>query len=133
MFMTIFWPFYGGNVFKLYFKSLNWICLLHFGIRKSKFHYFKCLKLKNQGFLDFLACNWALLFWTLFFWKIFWVYISQKIFRGDEDWTMINFPFIKIQKLGYEFHIYQKHEQGITLNFFYFQGWAPKLVYFQER
>ena len=71
--MTIFWPFYKGNVFKLYLKNLNWTFLLHFGIRKSISHSFRSTKLKNPEFLDFLACNWALFFRNYFFEKYFWV------------------------------------------------------------
>ncbi len=49
----------------------------------------------------------------------------------------------QLQKLGYEFHIYQKTWNGFLVTFlflgkgypklFYFQGRGPKVFYFQER
>ena len=47
---------------------------------------------------------------------------------GDEDRKMIHFPLIKsTKKLGYEFHIYQKHEMGISNFSIFKQGKHPTL------
>ena len=51
----IFLALYGGNVLKLYFEELNHIFLLHFGIIKSRFHYFRSPKLQISWFLNVLT------------------------------------------------------------------------------
>ena len=38
--------------------------------------------------------------------------IISKLYE-DEDREMINVPYLFLQKFGYEFHIYQKHEMEI--------------------
>ena len=60
---------------------------------------------------------------SIYIYIYIYIYI-WKYFCGDEDRKMMKNGLIFREKLGYEFHIYQKHEMVIWY-FFYFQVRDP--------
>ena len=109
------------------FKKYHFLYLSIWHFEKIRFFW----KAYPTCFRKHILMCWEIIFGDICLCIVFIIYFFNY-FCGDEDWKMIKFPSIKIQKLRYEFHNYQETWNEHLITFLFFCKGMTKLFIFKK-